>query len=153
MTDSITWHCVPFEQLSTKDFHDLVQLRINVFVVEQNCPYPELDDKDLTVFHVFGKINNQVVAVARLLPKGISYSEWSIGRVATHGNFRKLNLGNQLMDYCHQQIEKLAGNDSIRISAQLYLEKFYTNHGYKKVGEMYLEDDIPHIEMLRTLSK
>jgi len=147
---NITWHCLPFDQLSVSDFHNLLQLRINVFVVEQNCPYPELDDKDPKVFHVFGKQGNQVVAVARLLAKGISYDEWSIGRVATHLDYRKQKLGHELMHYCHEQIEAIAGKVPIRISAQEYLQQFYESQGYKKVSEMYLEDDIPHIEMLRS---
>ena len=149
---NITWHCQAFNDLSLIDFHNLVQLRINVFVVEQNCPYPELDDKDPKTFHVFGKQDNKVVAVARLLANGISYDEWSIGRVATHIDFRKQKLGHALMEYCHQQIELLAGKVPIRISAQEYLQQFYEAHGYKKVSEMYLEDDIPHIEMLREIT-
>lgn len=148
---NITWHCQAFNALTTADFHDLLQLRINVFVVEQNCPYPELDDKDPKVYHVFAKKDNKVVAVARLVPPGISYTEWSIGRVATHPGFRKQNLGHELMDYCHKQILLLAGKIPVRISAQEYLQKFYELHGYKKVSNMYLEDDIPHIEMLREL--
>lgn len=145
---NLTWHCLPFDKLSTKEFHDIVQLRINVFVVEQNCPYPELDNKDLEVYHVFGKQNDEVVAVARLLPPNISYNEWSIGRVATSESYRKLKIGHLLMDYCHEQIEQLAGKVPVRISAQLYLEKFYQSHGYLQVSDMYLEDDIEHIEML-----
>lgn len=147
--NDITWHCKHFKDISAKEFHDLLQLRINVFVVEQNCPYPELDDKDVDAYHVFGIQNGQTIAVARLLKAGVSYKEWSIGRVATHIDFRKNGLGKLLMNVCLNEIDELAGKVSIRISGQQYLETFYNNLGFKTVSDMYLEDDIPHIEMLK----
>jgi len=147
---NLTWHCKPFSELSTDEFHHIIQLRINVFIVEQNCPYPELDGKDLNAIHVFAKNeNNEIVAVARILKPGVSYSECSIGRVATSKNSRLHKVGIQLMNYTIENIYALFGKSDIRISAQEYLKNFYEKFGFKKVSDSYLEDDIPHIEMLR----
>lgn len=146
----ITWHCKNWNEISVEDFHDLLQVRINVFVVEQNCPYPELDNKDKNSTHVYGKNEKGVVvAVARIVPPGISYSEVSIGRVATNNSERQTGLGVQLMNFTIENIEKKFGKVPIRISAQEYLKAFYEKFGFKKVSESYLEDNIPHIEMLR----
>lgn len=139
-----------FDELSTREFHDLLQLRIGVFIVEQNCPYPELDGKDLESFHVIGRSDEgKTVATARILPQGISYPEVSIGRVSSHPDFRSTGLGHRLMDEIHAFIRKQFGNVPVRISAQAYLLEFYEKHGYISTGKEYLEDDIPHVEMVR----
>lgn len=146
----INWFCKSWEELSLNDFHDLLQLRINVFVVEQNCPYPELDNKDKVSIHVFGRNEkNQIVAVARIVPPGVSYDEVSIGRVVSSNKDRQTGLGIQLMNFTIENIEERFGKVPIRISAQEYLKSFYEKFGFNKVSESYLEDNIPHIEMLR----
>ncbi|MBU2020416.1 MAG: GNAT family N-acetyltransferase [Bacteroidetes bacterium] len=151
MKNNITWHIKLFNELTAKEFHDLLQLRIDVFVVEQNCPYPELDNKDLQAVHIFAtNEHNKVVAVARVLPAGISYAEVAIGRVATSKEVRMTGLGHELMKRCLNYISITYQTNTVRISAQKYLEAFYTNHGFIPTGKEYLEDNIPHLEMLKT---
>ncbi len=146
----INWNCHSFNEISVEDFHDIIQLRIDVFVVEQNCPYPELDNKDKIALHVYGKNEEgKTIAVSRIIPPGVSYPEVSIGRVATNSSERQAGTGIQLMNYTIEMIEKHFGKVPIRISAQEYLKSFYEKFEFKKVSESYLEDNIPHIEMLR----
>lgn len=148
----INWICKHFNDLSAEEFHDIVQLRINVFIVEQNCPYPEIDGKDKNAFHVFGKNEeNKIVAVSRIIPPGISYDECSIGRVASSSTTRLIGCGIDLMGYSIEKINSIYGKSDIRISAQEYLKSFYEKFGFVKVSDSYLEDDIPHIEMLRKI--
>ncbi|MFN5417648.1 MAG: GNAT family N-acetyltransferase [Flavobacteriia bacterium] len=138
-----------FTELSTIEFHDIIQLRINVFVVEQNCPYPDLDGKDKKAYHVIGRDGfGKIVATARILSPGVSYKEVSIGRVANAESERGKGLGVQLMEECLKFIAAEFGEVSVRISAQTYLLKFYESLGFKSTGKEYLEDDIPHVEML-----
>ena len=147
--ETIKWHCLPFESLSLMQWHNLLELRINVFVVEQNCPYPEIDQKDPKSHHVIGEIDGKVIAVARIVSPGVSYPEVSIGRVATAENYRNKGLGIELMNKTIEAIKDIYGNVPIRISAQSYLLKFYSNLGFKPTGKEYLEDGIPHLEMIR----
>ncbi|MEI8671904.1 GNAT family N-acetyltransferase [Vibrio sp. SA48] len=145
----ITWQCLSFSQLTTQQLYDLLKLRVNVFVVEQNCPYPELDDKDTQagVFHLIGYQQQQIVACARLLPAGISYPSVSIGRVATKAKARGTGLGHQLLQQALDNCQALWLNQDIEIGAQQYLAKFYQSYGFDQTSDMYLEDDIPHIDM------
>lgn len=136
-----------FHELTTIELYQLLQLRNEVFIVEQTCPYPDLDNKDYKSLHVLGKVHNQIVAYARLLPQGISYSEASIGRVVTSAAVRKSGYGKLLMQYAIEETTKQFNTNEIVISAQYYLEKFYSDLGYKSEGEVYMEDDIPHIQM------
>lgn len=146
------WHCKHFSELSLEEFHEIIRLRISVFIIEQNCPYPELDGKDLDAYHVFGtNEKNEIVAVSRILKPGVSYEECSIGRVASSGTFRMKGCGILLMQNTIEELEKLFGKTDIRISAQEYLKSFYEKFGFNKVSDSYLEDEIPHIEMLRSI--
>lgn len=139
-----------FTELSTLEFHDILQLRINVFIIEQNCPYPELDGKDKKAYHVFARDGfGNLVATARILSQGVSYKEVSIGRVATSLDHRNKGLGQQLMSETLIFIKQEFDLVPIRISAQSYLVNFYETHGFISTGKEYLEDDIPHTEMLR----
>jgi len=142
-----------FTDLKNIELYQLLKLRTNVFVVEQNCPYPELDDKDLEAIHTFCSIDNEIVAVARILSPGISYKEWSFGRIATHLNFRGKGLGHELMKSLMAYMANNHPLKSIIISAQSHLEKFYASFGFSSTGKAYLEDGIPHIEMLFENSK
>jgi len=139
-----------FDELKNSELYQILKLRNEVFIVEQNCPYQDIDDKDQESFHVMGWVNGSLAAYARILPAGISYNEISIGRIVTGPGYRGSGLGKELveksLDYC--QIRW--GNSAIRISAQLYLLKFYQSLGFKEVGEEYDEDGIPHIEMIRS---
>lgn len=143
----IDWYTLPFNQLSLKLFHDLIQLREEVFVVEQDCPYLDVDGKDVDAFHVIGLYGDKVVATARILKPGVSYDEVAIGRVVVAEAYRKLKVGHQLMDETLKFIRKEFGNVPVRISAQTYLISYYNSHGFEIVGEEYLEDNISHIQM------
>jgi ElaA protein len=143
------WILKPFDQLSPKELYAILQLRNEVFIVEQNCPYQDLDDKDLYAFHLMGIKGNKLLAYARLLAPGISYSESSIGRVVSSPSSRKTGIGKKLMQESIAQIKKKFHTDTIRIGAQLYLQKFYESFGFRADSEIYLEDNIPHILMLK----
>lgn len=139
-----------FNELDRLELYRLIQLRINVFVVEQNCPYPELDDKDLVSYHVMIWEGETLIAVTRLVPPGISYTNYaSIGRVATHVNFRGSGLGKLVMTESIKACEALFPGYNIKISAQAYLVAFYEAFGFDKIGSEYLEDNIPHLAMIR----
>lgn len=145
------WQLRTFEALSNHELYQLLKLRVDVFVVEQTCPYPELDDKDLItgVYHLLGYEQDQLVACARLLPAGISYPSVSIGRVATHEKARGNGLGHQLLEQAIYQCQRLWPNSVIEIGAQEHLSAFYGRYGFVATSEMYLEDGIPHIDMKR----
>ncbi|PCI97127.1 MAG: GNAT family N-acetyltransferase [Flavobacteriales bacterium] len=145
----MTWTTKAFKDLSVDEYFEILHLRTAVFVVEQDCPYQEVDEKDRQSFHLFGRAEKgEVIAVTRILPQGVSYDEVSIGRVALKKTYRGKGIADTLMLETLKFIEQEFGKQAIRISAQEYLLKYYTKHGFKQVGKMYLEDDIPHIEML-----
>ncbi len=143
--------CLPFAQLSLQQLYELLALRQEVFVVEQDCPYLDADGKDEPAHHLLGyNTQGQLIAYARLLPPGISYPEYaSIGRVITAMPARRTGAGKALMRESLQWCRQLYGAVPVKISAQVYLLKFYRSFGFQEVGEEYLEDDIPHIAMVR----
>jgi len=142
------WTVKSFEDLTSAELYQILQLRIDVFMLEQNCLYPECDNKDYPSNHLFGVCDKKIVAYARLVPAGVSYDDLSIGRVVVHKDYRKFGLGKVLMHQAIQYWSANAPKADIRISGQLYLQRFYEELGFQRVSEMYLEDDIPHIEML-----
>lgn len=150
--NTIAWHCKPFSELTAKELYKILKLRNEVFVVEQNCAYLDTDEKDYKALHLFAEIDNEIAAYARLLPQGISYKDASIGRVVTAASYRNVRLGKTLMQKAIDTTLSFFGTNSIRISAQSYLIKFYSNLGFRIVSDEYLEDDIPHVEMLLTVS-
>ena len=143
------WILKKFHDLTIDEFHDILQLRINIFVVEQNCPYPELDDKDKIAFHLFG-INkeNKIIAYTRIFKPGDYYKEAAFGRVVVHQDYRNQEIGFQLVEQSIIETHKLFGNTDIKIGAQTYLNNFYQSFGFHQVGDDYIEDGIPHIHML-----
>lgn len=151
----ISWQRLQFEQLTTHQLYDLLKLRVDVFVVEQNCPYPELDDKDRAegVYQLLGYQYNQetksdeLVACARLLPKGISFDAVSFGRIATKMSARGSGIGRQLLQKTLDECQDLWPNQPIKIQAQQYLTEFYQSFGFVGYTDAYLEDGIPHIDM------
>jgi ElaA protein len=145
----MTWILKAFEDLTPIELYKILQLRNEVFIVEQNCPYQDMDNKDLKAFHLMGMHNNRLIAYSRLLSPGISYSESSIGRVVSSPSFRKTGIGKELMEENIKRIRELFHTDTIRIGAQQYLQKFYESFGFFQEGPSYLEDNIPHIIMLR----
>ncbi len=150
--EKIIWNTKAFKDLSVDEYFEILFLRTEIFVVEQDCPYQEVDEKDRQSFHLFGRAENgEVIAVTRILPQGISYDEVSIGRVALKKTHRGKGIADVLMIESFNFIKKHFGEVPIRISAQEYLLSYYNKHGFMQVGEMYLEDNIPHIEMLTTV--
>ncbi|TXH58908.1 MAG: GNAT family N-acetyltransferase [Bacteroidia bacterium] len=148
MDIEIRHSCKIFERLSTLELYSILQLRAEVFVVEQNCPYQDLDDKDLLAYHLMFWHNNELIAYTRLIPAGVSFQEMSIGRVVVLSEYRNRTLGRQLMHESIKQCYHHFGKANIRISAQLYLKAFYTTLGFEPTSETYLEDNIEHVEML-----
>ena len=145
----IQWKIKRFEALSLTELYSVLQLRSEVFIVEQNCPYQDVDGKDYKALHLIGEYNGKTVAYARLFKPDDYFENASIGRVVIGINYRDKKWGHYLMHEAIAGIETYFGQTSITISAQLYLQKFYESHGFVKTSEMYLEDDIPHIEMKR----
>jgi ElaA protein len=140
----------PFSEIPAVKMYRILALRADVFVVEQTCAYQDLDGKDEHAIWVWAEDESGTVhATARLLPAGISYEEISIGRVCSSLASRRTGLGKLLMEECLKQCEHIWGKQTITISAQQYLLKFYNELGFVEEGEMYLEDDIPHLKMKR----
>ena len=149
MDDKLIWQIKHYSELSLNDFHDLIALRIKVFVVEQNCPYQELDGKDKKAFHLIGKsVEGETLGTLRILPLGVSYSEASIGRVVIDEKVRGQKLGHLMMKKALTFIENKFEENNVRISGQKYLKKFYEDLNFVDVGKEYLEDGIPHLEMV-----
>ena len=138
-----------FSELTTTELYKILQLRSEVFVVEQDCVYQDLDFKDQKSLHILGVKDNSIVAYTRIFKPGDYFDNASIGRVVVASLERKNNYGHDLMKASIQAIKDYFKVDKITISAQVYLKKFYESHQFKQVGVSYLEDGIPHIEMLR----
>lgn len=144
---TLQWKIKRFEALSLTELYSVLELRSEVFIVEQNCPYQDVDGKDAKALHLVGKFDGKTVAYARLFQSGDYFENASIGRVVISKNYRDKKWGYDLMREAISGIEAHFGETKITISAQLYLQKFYENCGFVQTSEMYLEDDIPHIEM------
>lgn len=146
----MNWFLKPYYDLTLDEFHAIIKLRISVFVIEQNCPYPELDDKDKMAYHFYGiNNNNKIIAYSRIFKPGDFYDEAAFGRVVVDLDFRNQNLGRELVKRTIDEMLKLAGKTTIKIGAQTYLKKFYTSFGFQQDGEEYIEDNIPHIHMIK----
>ena len=143
------WKIKKFEDLKVEELYKILELRSKVFVVEQECIYQDCDRKDMGAIHLFCEDNDRVVANLRILEKGVSYSEISIGRVAVDKEYRRRRLGRIAMEKALEFIDNTYRDNNVRISAQLYIKDFYKSLGFKEVSEVYLEDNIPHIEMIR----
>lgn len=146
--EAYTWKISPFESLTLMELHDVLRLRMDIFVVEQNCAYPEIDGKDPMCHHCLGKNSHgALVAVARIAPAGVIYSEASIGRVVVDEAHRGKEIGRRLMQesmaYCREVLQA----PSVKIAAQLYLEKFYQSLGFETISEVYPWDGIDHVDM------
>ena len=133
--------------MTALEWHRVLALRAEVFVVEQNCAYQDPDGKDAVSYHILMESGEELVAYARLLPPGVSYPEASIGRVVSSPRVRGVGWGKALMEVAIAQTQKQFGTNEICISAQSYLLKFYQDLGFVAEGEEYLEDDIPHFKM------
>ncbi|HEM3455068.1 GNAT family N-acetyltransferase [Streptococcus suis] len=144
------WEIKAFDQLSLRELYSILTLRVDVFVVEQACPYPEVDGKDPNCLHLLGTDEGELVAYLRILPAGLSYDEVSIGRVVIKSSHRGKGLGRPMMEQAIHFITNEWKESQIKIGAQAHLEKFYSSLGFEPVSEVYPEDDIPHLDMLYT---
>ncbi|TDQ28671.1 GNAT family N-acetyltransferase [Tenacibaculum caenipelagi] len=138
-----------FQELTTSELYELLQLRSEVFVIEQDCVYQDLDGKDVKALHVLGEKEGKIVAYTRLFNSGEYFDTPSIGRVVVKESERKYGYGHDLIKASIKAIVDSYSETTITISAQTYLQKFYESHGFKQVGEEYLEDGIPHIRMIK----
>jgi len=138
-----------FSELTTTELYEILRLRSEVFVVEQDCVYQDVDNKDQKALHVIGFKNNKVVAYTRIFKPGDYFKNASIGRVVVAKNERTYGYGHVIIKHSVIAIKNYFKENTIKISAQTYLKKFYESHNFKKVGEEYLEDGIPHIGMLK----
>ena len=143
--NSINFSCRTFKKLSKIELYRILQLRAEVFVVEQNCPYLDADDSDSEAYHVMGISNNELVAYSRFYTS--KYGQASIGRVVVSANYRGLGLGFKLMQEAERSLLSIDNPTKIHLSAQEYLRSFYETLGYHQNGDGYLEDNIPHIPM------
>jgi ElaA protein len=151
----VQWQFLPFDVLTGAQMYAVMQLRSEVFVVEQNCIFQDMDGKDAQAMHLLGlqQINGTevLVAYARCFDRGVSFVEASIGRVVTSHRARGHGLGHQLMREAVAALTRTWGEQPIRIGAQAHLNGFYAQHDFVDMQLPYLEDGIPHLEMLRTL--
>lgn len=145
----ITWILKSFDSLTVTELYAILRLRTEVFVVEQNCVFQDMDNKDQQCHHLMGWKDNLLAAYTRLVPPGVSYEQASIGRVVTSPLARGGGLGKTLMEKSIEELTNLYGAGIIKIGAQLYLKKFYQSLGFKQIGEIYDEDGIDHIYMIR----
>ena len=151
----IQWKIKSFSRLGIDELYELLKLRVDVFVVEQNCPYPEMDDKDRhpETLHLAGRRKDgELMAYLRILPPGLSFKEVSIGRVVVAKESRRQGISDIMIKKALGQINRIWPNENIRIGAQVYLKKFYEFHGFEAASESYFEDGIPHIDMIRRCS-
>jgi ElaA protein len=144
----MSWNVKRFDELTTTELYAILKERTQVFVVEQECPYLEVDGKDLLTYHLYKEENGEIAAYARLLPPGVSYTEASIGRVFVRKEYRGRGLAGELLirslDFLHGEL----GETKIKIQAQEYLREFYGSFGFTAITDSYLDDGIPHIDMV-----
>ncbi len=146
----LTWTTKPFAALTLAELYALLQLRSEVFVVEQTCPFQDIDGQDQVAHHLLGHTaTGELAAYARLFAPGLSYAQVSIGRVVTSPRHRRAGLGRALLSQAIAQCDAQYGPQPIKIGAQQYLQAFYESYGFVQQGEGYLEDGIPHLYMLR----
>ena len=151
MSNKHNWKCKSLIELTAVELYEILKVREEVFIVEQNVVYHDIDFKDKEAQHLFLEDEEgEVIAYARLLPKGVSYAEASIGRVLTKKTHRGTGLGKELMEEGMGFLQNVWQEKKIRISGQLYLLKFYTSLGFEQVSGIYLEDGIDHVELLFT---
>ncbi|HEY9258434.1 GNAT family N-acetyltransferase [Chitinophaga sp.] len=144
------WKIKSFEELTTAELYAILRLRSEVFIIEQNCAYQDLDNSDQKALHLMGTAESgQLLAYTRIFAPGIKFTEASIGRVVTSPLARGKGAGRELMERSISELQQHYGKIPIKIGAQQYLQRFYTSLGFEQTSDTYLEDGIPHIEMLR----
>jgi len=147
---NLRWVTKTFAELTVDELYDVLRLRSEVFVVEQNCVFLDMDNNDQIAYHTMGWLDGELIATTRLFDVDQSYPGYqSIGRVVGSPKHRGIGAGKALMQYSIAECERLFGKHPIKIGAQLYLKKFYNEQGFEQAGEMYYEDEIEHIPMIR----
>lgn len=149
----MTWICKKFNALDADELYAILKLRSEVFVVEQNCIFPDMDNKDQVCHHLMSWKDDELVAYCRIVPAGISYVESSIGRIVISRSARGGGMGRSLVQKGIEMLYLLHGKRVIRIGAQYYLKKFYESFGFQQTGALYLEDGIEHIEMVLPIER
>jgi len=147
------WILKKFEELTLEELYSILQLRNEVFVVEQNCVYQDVDNLDKQAWHLMGWQETQLMAYTRIIPPGIKYKEPAIGRVVISMAIRNKGVGKDLMNQSIDACEKLFGNTSVTLNAQLYLKRFYESLGFVPVSDVFPEDGIEHVKMTRASSR
>jgi len=145
----LEWTLKKFDDLTPSELYKILRLRSEVFVVEQNCVFLDMDNKDQSCHHLMGSYDNELVVYVRLVPAKLAYDEISIGRVVSSPKYRGSGVGRKLMVKAIESCAELFGQQPIRIGAQLYLKTFYSSLGFEPQGDIYLEDGIQHIEMIK----
>lgn len=146
---NLIWTYKHFDELSKLELYTILRLRSEVFIIEQHCNYQDIDGKDLKCHHLMAWDGDELAAYTRIVPPGLSFAEASIGRVLTSSKYRGMGVGITLMQKSIEKVYETYGKQPIRIGAQLYLQKFYESFGFVQCSEMYLEDEIPHICMIK----
>jgi ElaA protein len=147
---SIKWVTKPFAALTVDELYAILRLRSEVFVVEQNCVFLDMDNNDQIAYHTMGWMGNDLIASTRLYDKDQSYVGYqSIGRVVSSPKYRRFGYGKELMRYSIEECNRLFGKGPIKIGAQKYLLQFYSSFGFVSQEDDYLEDDIPHVHMIK----
>jgi ElaA protein len=144
----MNWSIKKFKELNVEELYKILALRNEVFIVEQKCAYLDCDSKDKNSYHLFAKKNGEIIAYLRILEKGVSYDETSIGRVTVSKNYRGKGISRDMMIKAIDFIEHNLNENEIKIQAQSYLLNFYKSLGFNEISNVYLEDNIPHIDML-----
>lgn len=144
----VSWRGVAFDALTTAELHELLQLRAEVFVLEQNCLFQDIDGSDAQAMHLMGHLQGALVAYARCFAAGVKFTEASIGRIATRSTMRGRGLGHELVQNSIRLVRTSWGAQPIRIGAQARLKSFYQEHGFEDMGRPYVEDGIDHLEMV-----
>ena len=144
----MSWNIKKFEELTNSELYNLLKERTLEFVVEQNCPYLEVDGKDPFSYHLFKEEEGEIVAYLRVVPAGVSYQEASIGRVFVKKEYRGQGIAGELLSRGLNYIQNELKETNVKIQAQDYLRKFYSSFGFQAVSDTYLEDNIPHVDML-----
>ncbi|MCT8138255.1 GNAT family N-acetyltransferase [Anaerobacillus sp. CMMVII] len=144
------WQTKTFLELTNIELYQIMKERINIFVVEQNCPYPELDDLDQESYHLFYEEEGEIRAYCRILPKALKYNQVSIGRVIVKEAYRRKGVASELLRNAIHFINTELSETAIKIQAQDHLRDFYGSFGFNPISETYLEDGIPHVDMLKS---
>ncbi|MFA5575461.1 MAG: GNAT family N-acetyltransferase [Brumimicrobium sp.] len=145
---ALNWKIKHYNDLSLNEFHDIIALRIKVFIIEQNCPYQELDGKDKKSYHLICRDNEgELVGTLRILPQGVAFKEVGLGRIVLDESVRGVNNGHQMVEEAMKFCKAEFGEVPIYMSGQKHLESFYQKHGFESTGKEYMEDNIPHVEM------